>query len=79
MHPKKDIIALVVVVLTIRPPPVDLSYSKRGRRHPWCVDGTCALGWGAAATQAMVGSKPPATWCAGNEFRVLTHACENTL
>ena len=56
MHPKKDIIALVVVVLTTRPP-VDLLYSKRGPRRPWCVDGAYALGWGAAAPQAMVGSK----------------------
>ena len=39
------------------PPPGDLSYSKRGPRPPRCVEGAYALGWGAAAPQAMVGSK----------------------
>ena len=79
MHPKKDIIALVVVVLTTRPPGGFIVFQARAASPMVCGWRLCAwLGCRRATGDGRVQSRRP-PWCAGNEFRVLTQALKNSL
>ena len=79
MHNKKDIIALVVVVLTTHPSG-GLSPNQAQAASPmvfgWrlCAWFGCRRAIGDGRGQSR---RPP--WCAGNEFRVLTQALKNSL